>query len=228
MIHVSATDCRALDQTVDVDPSAGATLDGALPSDRFVLFRGPEGSPGWYRAGLAVWLPGGSMYGSPPETYKADFGAMTGVAVDAGLVDRWFAAHVNAGYAGGAFRRKTFGTNFALPDSAKASWERLELRAGPRFPFNAAALGLGLSFGVQEVDVEGVLKGVPTGVGGAFAELDVQPLCDWGVFGLFQVQAATWHNGDPEIGLQIGAFYEPNPRCQRARGAPSGLRATAR
>ncbi len=153
-VRVAITDCRATDVTVNVDAQAGARIDGALESDRFVLFRGPLGSPGWFRLALSLWMPGGEAQDHMPETYIGKFASVAGTAVEAGLVGRWFGATVSGAYGKGSFHRNSFDSHYALPDPAKVTWDQLSLRFGPRFPFNVVALGLGVSIGVEELDLE--------------------------------------------------------------------------
>jgi hypothetical protein len=222
-IRVNINDCYALDQVVEVDAVKGADVTGALQSSRFVLFRGPQGSPGAYRAGLAFWKAAGNANEAVPEHYSSKGLAVTGAAFDVGLVARWFAVFLNGAYGTGTFARESFNTHYALPNPANVTWERLLLRLGPRFPFNTAALGLGPLAGIEEIDLDKVRTGKPSGLVGAFVELDVQPLCDWGAFALGDFQKPTDKN-DVSGGLQFGVFFEPNAECRRERTTSFGLR----
>ena len=222
-VRVGITDCRATDVAVNVDANAGARIDGALESDRFVLFRGPIGSPGWFRLALDMWLPAATVQDRTPETYTGKFSSVVGTALEAGLVSRWFGTYVNGAFGKGSFRRESFNTHYALPDNASVTWDQLSLRFGPRIPFNMVALGLGGSVGVQELDLDKVRTGKKWGVGGAFVQLDVQPFCDWGLFALGQFEKPF--NDDRPIGaMQTGFYFQPNARCRRERAAQIGLK----
>jgi hypothetical protein len=221
-LRVSITDCKTIEQPVSVDASKGADVYGALPSDRFILVRGPQGSPGWFRAAVGMWFPGGDARDSMPESYGGNVLGVTGVALGVGIVDRWVGLYLDGAYGSGSFRRNSFNTRYALPDPTNVSWERLQLRFGPRFPFNVVALGFGGSFGIEEVDLDSVRTGKPTAVAGGFGELDVQPLCDWGLFALGSVEKPT-NDDEPYGALQLGVFFQPNSRCRAERATQVGL-----
>jgi hypothetical protein len=229
-IRVAIADCKPLELAVDIDPLRGADVAGALPSDRAFPVRGPEGSPGWYRLGVAFWSPGwgSKIRSNVPENYVGGAFSASGVALEAGLVDRWVAAYVNAGFAQGSLQRDTHASHYALPEQASTSYKRLSLRVGPRFPLSAVALGLGAHVGVEEVDLQGVRTGHPSlaGVVGGYFEVDVQPLCDWGILATLGVDKPT-DDDDVSASLQLGAFFEPNPRCRRERATMPGLKSAA-
>jgi hypothetical protein len=223
-LRVSLPECRSLDATATVDPIKGADVTGALESSHFLFFRGPQGAPGWFRAGVGLWKTAGNADVHTPERYKSQGLAVTGAALDVGLVGRWFGLFINGAYGSGTFARETFVSNYALPAAAHTTWERLLLRLGPRFPFNRAALGFGPLIGVEEIDLALVRTGKPSAIFGAFAELDVQPLCDWGLFALGSFEKPGDQN-DPSGGVQLGIFFEPNAECRRAQSTAFGLRA---
>ncbi len=222
-IRVSASDCRSADQAIVVDPVQGADVTGALESSRFILFRGPQGSPGWFRAAADLWLGDGEVQDSIPEHYSSKGLSVAGLGLEAGIVSRWFGFYIQGGLGGGDFRRETHNSNYALPEQTHASWERLLIRLGLRIPFNLVALGFGPLAGAEEIDLTGVRTGVPAAVGGGFAEIDVQPLCDWGIFALGTFEKSS--NEDQGSGsFGIGAFWEPNGRCRDERATTFGLR----
>ena len=224
-VRVSITDCRAMDAVVNVDARLGAKLEGALESDKFVLFKGPAGSPGSLRVALGLWMPGGGVRDRVPEYYDGKFADVLGMSIEAGLVSRWFALYADGAYGKGSFKRDSFNTHYALPDKANVVWNQLAWRFGPRIPFNVIALGLGVSIGVQELDLEQVRTGKKTGVGGFYGQLDIQPLCDFGLFALGHFQKPF--SDDRPIGaLQTGLFYQPNARCRKERATKLGLNAT--
>jgi hypothetical protein len=224
-IRVRITDCQPRDTAIDVDPTRGADVSGALESSKFILFRGPQGSPGWFRGSAGLWLAGGEAQAHAPEHYSSHGLSVTGIALDVGLVDRWFGLYFNAAYGAGSFTRDTFNdTVHVLPSTASVTWEQLFMRLGPRFPFNVAAIGFGPLIGIHELDLDKVRTGKPAAIFGSFTEIDVQPLCDWGVFALGHVAKPS--DDDQAVGgIQIGAFWEPNARCRWERATKFGLRA---
>jgi hypothetical protein len=223
-IRVTITDCTSRDQAIVVDPVRGASVSGALESSKFVLFRGPMGSPGWFRAGVGVWLASASVRDNVPEEYRGKGPSITGAAAEVGAVTRWFGVYVNGAYGAGSLPRSTFNTNYALPNPAHVTFDQLILRFGPRFPFNLVSLGLGPSIGIEEVDLDQVRTGKKAGVIGAYGEIDVAPLCDWGLFGHGGIEKPT-NQDEPSGTLQFGVFFEPNARCRTERATAYGLQA---
>jgi hypothetical protein len=222
-IRVGVTECRSVEATVVVDPIKGADITGALESSRFVLFRGPQGSPGALRLSGGVWLGGGEAQDSMPEHYSSHNLSVTGLALEVGIVGRWFGLYLQGGLGGGSFSRETFNTNYALPDPAHVSWERLFMRLGPRIPLNRVAVSFGPLAGIEEIDLENVRVGHPAGIAGAFGEIDVQPICDWGIFAMGTGEKSS--NGDQGSGtFALGVFWEPNGRCREEQATKHGLR----
>jgi hypothetical protein len=222
-LRIIITDCRPDDVTVNVDVQKGADVTGALQSDRFILSRGPVGSPGLGRVGLGLFMPLGDVRDRVPERYRGDFGGVVGATVDLGLVARWFGVFAQASFGKGSFARDSYATHYALPEQAKASWSQFSLRLGPRFPFHSVALGLGIEFGMQQLNLNQVRTGVSSGISGVFTELDIQPFCDFGLFSLAKVEKPL--NDDKVIGsLSTGLYYQPSSRCRRERATVMGLR----
>jgi hypothetical protein len=221
-LRVSVTECRALDATVQVDPQKGADVSGALDLDRVLLLRGPLGSPGWYRLALGLWMPGGAVRTEVPEKYSGKFGDVIGTSVEAGLMGRWFAVYAQGAYGKGSFHRDSHDTHYALPEAANVSWSQFSLRMGPRFPFNSVALAFGVGMGVQELDLDQVRTGKKTGVASSYGELDVQPFCDWGLFGTGKVEKPM---NDDRVGgaMHLGVYFQPSARCHKERTTPIGL-----
>lgn len=225
-VRVGITDCRALDVPVTVNARTGARIDGALESDRFVLFRGPLGTPGWFRLALGLWMPSGTVQDHAPEKYTGSFSNVVGGLFEAGLVSRWFGFAIGGATAKGSFRRESFETHYALPDRATVTWNQFSLRVGPRIPFNSVALGLGTSLGIQDLDLDQVRTGKKSGIGGAFGQIDVQPLCDWGLFARGQVEK-PFNKDQAVAAMQAGFYYQPNARCRKERATRFGLKTTA-
>jgi hypothetical protein len=227
VIRLSITDCTSLEQAVDVDPVKGADLTGALESNRFILVKGPLGSPGGRRVALGLWMAGaGSLKQNMPESYDTEGLSMTGVALDLGLTARWFGFYVNGAYASGSIHRESFNTNYALPNPAHATAEMAAMRFGPRFPFNVVSFGFGPTMGIEEVNVDQVRTGKPAGIFGGYFEIEIAPLCDWGLFALANANKPT-DDDQVYFGAQFGVFFEPNSRCRTERSTPYGLHTNA-
>ena len=222
-IRVSITDCAAREQGIVVDPVKGASISGALESNRFILVRGPEGTPGPFRAAVGTWLASAGVSDSAPEAYTRHGVAVSGAVAEVGAVVRWFAVYLDGAYGAGSLTRSSFNTHYALPSTAHVTWDQLVLRFGPRFPFHTVSLGFGPLVGVEEVDVAQVRTGVKAAVLGAYGEIDVAPLCDWGVFAQGGAQKPT-NDDDASASFQFGVFFAPNPRCRTERRTQYGLR----
>ncbi len=224
-LRIEITDCLPREVKVDVDPVKGAVVTGALESDRFVLLRGPQGTPGRLRAGVGLWTAFSGETKNTPDRYATNGLDMKGVVLDLGLVARWYGLFLDGSWGSGPFARKSFTTHYALPNPANVSWKRLLVRTGPRFPFYLASLGLGPLLGVQSVDIDQVRTGKLSGIVGGYFEVDVEPLCDWGLFATGSLEKPT-SNDEPSGVLQVGFFYGPNRACHKDRSTPIGLRAS--
>jgi hypothetical protein len=224
-LRIEITDCVPRDVKVDVDPAKGADVTGALESDRFVLLRGPQGTPGRLRAGAGLWMAFAGDTKNTPERYGTNGLDVKGAVLDLGLVYRWYGLFLDGSWGSGSFARKTFTTHYALPNPASVSWKRFLVRTGPRFPFYLASLGFGPLLGIESVDIDKVRTGKPSGIFGGYVELDVQPLCDWGLFASGTLEKPT-DNDEPSVAVQIGLFYGPNLACHKERSTPFGLRAS--
>ncbi len=223
-LRVSVAGCAPRELAVVVDPVKGASISGALESSKFILLQGPEGAPGWARAAVGAWLAGASAKANVPEHYTKPGISISGAFAEVGAVTRWFALYLDGAYAAGSLPRSTFSTHYALPDPAHVTSGQLALRFGPRFPFNAVSVGFGPLIGLGQVNVDQVRTGGLTGIVGAYGEVDVAPLCDWGVFGQGGVEKPT-NDDDASASVQFGVFFAPNPRCRTERGTRYGLRA---
>jgi len=223
VIRVSITDCTSLEQAVDVDPAKGADLTGALESSRSVLVKGPLGSPGGYRVGLGLWEAGWShLKQDMPEEYSQQGFTVKGLSLDAGLVGRWFDFFLEGAYGSGSIARQTFNTNYALPNQAHVTWSQMLMRFGPRFPFNVVSLGFGPTMGIEEENVDQVRSGKPVGIFGGYVEIEVAPVCDWGLFLQSSLDKQTTSDSG-YLTEQFGVFFEPNSRCRTERSTPYGL-----
>jgi hypothetical protein len=224
-LRVEITGCLPREVKVVVDPVTGADVTGALESDRFILLQGPQGTPAKLRAGLGLSLAASWDTKNTPERYATNGLDVKGAVLDLGVVGRWYGVFLDASWGSGSFARKTFDTHYALPDPASVSWKRLLVRAGPRFPFNLASLGLGPLVGIEAVDIDQVRTGKPSGIVGGYVEVDVQPVCDWGLFATGSLEKPT-NDDQPSFVLQVGVFYGPNRACHRERSTPIGLSAS--
>jgi len=232
-LRLRATGCVSDEQRITVDPVTGDDVEGALQLDKNTLLKGSQGTPGWGRVGVAFWMP--TLVGSyplAPDNYGDHAGSFAGVAVDAGLVRRWFSADLALGYAAGSLTRGTSNSNYALPSNASSDVVRGLLRLGPRFPFNVVSFGLGAAVGLEQVNVDGVKTG---GIGptlGSYVELVVQPFCSFGFFAMGDVSfdfASGFSNGNVFgfASLQLGAFFGPSSACRDERNTAFGLREKA-
>jgi hypothetical protein len=241
-IRARVPDCRSLETGVSVDPSQGADVTGALPSDTALLLRGPQGAPGHWRVGLDLWMfrptfSGGGVFQTKdmPDAYRGGLGTATGAALEGSFVTRWFGAYLQTAWGSGSAQRASYGSNFALPATADVSAYETTARASFRVPFNVVAWNIGPEAGVLEFKMKDVLTKYQ-GVFGFWTGLDVQPLCDWGARALFDVAFATAmsdggggnHGGSPVGTVQFGVFWEPNVRCQRERSTDFSLHAGGR
>ncbi|HEY2511617.1 MAG TPA: PEGA domain-containing protein, partial [Polyangiaceae bacterium] len=105
-LRLRSRGCLLAERSIAIAQPSGGDVSGALELDKPVLFKGPQGSPGWGRVGAALWMPfSGSIEHDIPESYRADAGSLTGVAVDVGLVTRWFSFGLDYAYAGGSAKR---------------------------------------------------------------------------------------------------------------------------
>jgi hypothetical protein len=226
-IRVAITGCYGYDVRFDVDPLKGADIAGALETSRFVLVRGPQGSPGWFQATLGLWLAGGNAKTNVPETYASRGISVVGEALELGATGRWFGYYMGGAYGTGSFNRTTFNTNYALPSSAGVKWDRLWLRFGPRFPFNVVSFGFGARFGWEEVDVDQVRTGKSDGEGGGYFEVNFEPICDWGAFLNLSVDK-PFNDDDVSGSAQFGILWAPSPTCHKERDTDFGLKSRAR
>jgi len=224
-VRVRIPGCDSLEVPVDVDAAKGADISGSLYSDTFVLFRGPQGSPGRFRVGLGTAMFATGATKSTPEEYGSGLGAVKGVVLNGAIVGRWLGVSLEGAYGSGTVHRETFSTNYALPDPGSASVVTGVLRIGPRIPFNVATLSFGAQVGLEELNIDKVRTGSLSPLGGGWAGLDIQPLCDWGVSALGGF-AANQDNGIATF--QIGIFFEPNAQCRRSRATEHGLRPAPR
>ncbi len=235
-VVVRLPDCEPAEVDVHVADASGADVVGVLRPE-LSLLRGPAGRPNWGRLGVALWnvraLDSFNNYGhvsisSGYVHYKPN---VTGALVQPALAFRWWTLGLDLGYAGGT----TTLTGDIPPGSASSftdrptTWIRAGLRAGARFPFHFAALMLGVGGGYDNVAVSeiphspvassgSVAKTAPGGAyAGGWATLDVQPFCDWSLFGSFNFDVllpeASTGNALTGMGLSAGVAYQPNHAC---------------
>ena len=218
-VRAALLGCYGYDVQVDVDPVKGADLSGALETSRGTLVRGPQGTPGWFQAGVGLWLAGGSVKTSVPDHYASRGISVVGETAHVGLVDRWFGWYVDFGYGAPArSTRTTFDSHPGLlPDSVGVKWMRLDTRFGPRFPFNVVSLGFGPKVGWEKVDLTGVRTDTSQGFGGGYFEVAFEPICDWGAFLNLSVDK-PFNNDDASeqraVRLHLGAEPLVPPRAR--------------
>ena len=229
--RVALPGCYGYDIQLDVDPVKGADISGALETSRFVLVQGPQGTPGWFQVALGTWLAGGTAKTDAPDTYASRGISVVGGSLDLGAVDRWFGYYVDWSYGTGSFNRKTFNASpssggGSLPSSAGVTWNRLDTRFGPRFPFNVVSLGFGPKIGWEEVDIQQVRTGKSAGFGGGYFDVNFEPICDFGLFLDLSVDK-PFNDDDASGSAQFGVLWAPSPSCHRERDTNFGLRPQA-
>lgn len=59
-------------------------------------------------------------------------------------------------------------------------------------------------------------------MGGLFSELDIQPLCDFGLFAMAKFDKPF---GDEQAvgSIHTGLYFQPNARCRKERASVPGL-----
>ena len=243
--------CQPSEAAVEVAPSSGGDLRGALHSDSPFLVRGPAGNPDWGRAAIALWMP--SSIGEPGGTRLAGEAAAalggtsyaprgTGILFQPGLVFRWWMMMLELGHAQGTPELAGQPVNkspeiLARVSSADMSWTRAGYRVGVRFPFHYAALGLGLGAGYDNLRFTGLGPGIQWEQShnmylSSWALLDMHVFCDWpahvGVGVEARMPQADWDNKRGTLGLQFGVAYQPNKTCKTERSTPYQIGGRAR
>ena len=202
-------------------------MAGALESDTPTILAGPQGTPGHWRigAGVSIFRPGDDIqYKNMPDSYGGGFASVNGGFVEGALLWRWFGVTMQWTYDVGSVQRKTYNSNYLLPSSPSYEVFSWMVRPGFRVPFNVVALSLGPEAGLTHISIDQVYGGPQAEVGG-FVAVDVQPFCDWGLTASGDLGALTdASNGSPLVNaVNIGLFFEPNPRCRRERSTRFGL-----
>jgi hypothetical protein len=215
-------ECASLETPVTVEAASGAAVTGALRSDTALLLRGPQGAPGFWRAGIDLWLvsPGRFQTSGAPEAYQAGLGA-TGASIGGAIVTRWFGLFLQSALGAGTVQRATFTTHYALPQSASVTAFATTVRPAFRVPLDVVSLDLGVSTGTYEMNVSQVNTGTLQVSAGLWAGLDFQPTCDWG--GRVAIDYSAVTNASPVVTFQAGVFFEPNRRCRQERSTRFGL-----
>jgi len=230
-VRVESDECTSMEQTVDI--SSSTKIDASLPiADP--TWMGPSGAPNGFTIGLlgfhttlpsslhsglhSQWAPAGSTFG-------VDATSTYGVAITAGYVHRFFAAHFDLDVALGS--APATGTN---ADGTTTSFDahlgmiETDARVGLRYPMGNVTLEGGGGFGygmwiagdgsVGESSfgsTEKMTLDVPL-----WASVTFKPTCDLGVeFG------ATYHldpldGDDSTTMLTAGLVFEPNGACSRS------------
>jgi hypothetical protein len=229
--------CESIQGPVTVTRPEGDDVEGAMELDKNILFKGPQGTPGWGRVGVAFWAP--FVIGTTdhlPGTYTVNPFSMQGVDVDVGVVTRWFSMGLEFAYGTGSGAAtlqpgnnsgNNGGGNFVLPSTASVNVTRGSLRLGPRFPFHTVALGFGPQIGVEQVNFQGVQTGGVGAAPGLYTELVVQPFCYFGFY--VKGDAAYDTNVQGAIAsMAFGAIFNPSSACMKERTTRFGMREKAR
>jgi hypothetical protein len=115
----------------------------------------------------------------------------------------------------------------AAVDKPPVSWLRAGIRVGARFPFNVAALHLGVGAGYDNIAFTKLPPGLSWNdagsvYGSAWTMVDVHVLCDVPLFAGFHIDVHP-DRGDATYGLQFGAAFQPNRVCHAERSTPYEL-----
>jgi hypothetical protein len=89
------------------------------------------------------------------------------------------------------------------------------------------SVGFGPSFAFDWVNVDQVRTGKSDAAFGGYFEIDVQPLCDWGLYAMPLIEKPISDQG-PYYGTQFGAFFGPSGDCHKERETLFGLHSQAK
>lgn len=230
--------CKEESTSVMAD-TTGAEVHGVLRSNSSLLTRGPAGAPNGFRIAAGFWMPrtfAGAYAREPSYAAGAEnaYGDLQygisakGLLLQPALAFRWWTLGVDFGIADGDASRQgdvsvsTAAINSAT-NQAHVSWIRAGMRAGARFPFNVAALSLGIAGGYDNVLVDNTAPGTSfadqrsNAYFGGFATVDIQALCDWPVYVGLNMEDRLGREAVGMWGLVIGAAYQPSSTCKVER-----------
>jgi hypothetical protein len=252
LVHVVADGCEPRDTTVDVPEGGVAEVRGMLPPSNHWLGDSPAGSPDGWRVSAGVlestttfaqyqnffasgYLGSGTAngigsIGSLPMT-------LVGPSASLGLHGRWLTALLDARFQLGRVTGSSTSSGQSVPfDSTLSEWT-LGVRPGVRLPLVIAALsaGVGLHLGQYffSPDAAGAGQSGLFWSVSAWAAIDAQPFCEWGLQ-LGTATSADNYSVSSSIGpgnssvttLWLHATYTPNTMCQRARAGQFGIEGT--
>ncbi len=220
-------DCESLETSVAVDPVKGGDVAGALESDTPTMLAGPQGTPGHWRvgAGVSMYRPGDSCSSRTCRTATKEISRRSmarswrGRCCGAGSASRRCSRTTSARCSG----RPTIRTTL-LPSSPNLDIFSWTVRPGSACPSTWWRSRSGRRRG-SRTTASTKLYGGPQAELGGFVAVDVQPFCDWGVTASGDLGAVTGNSQGARLAntVNIGLFFEPNPRCRRERSTRFGL-----
>jgi hypothetical protein len=247
-VRVAATGCTAEETTVDAPLGAHASITGMLPGTHLYFSASPAGSPtGWrVSAGVATLSESFSTYSAffqPPSgtlvLNEPINMTLAGPMVSGGLQGRWAELLGDVRVLTASTGNLQLGSKSSVPAGSTAASSltvvAVNLRPGARLPLFFGALTSGLTLGTGRYAFS------PSNLGpgqsaaffdlGAWAALDVKPLCDWALQGGIGYDLTSFSG--PDTGATGGVMswvhlvYEPNVTCTRAHEGAFKIEATS-
>jgi hypothetical protein len=225
-VHVAALGCESRDADVDAPDGGSATVTGSLPPSDTWFNGSPAGSHDGWRLSAGV-IESSITFGSFGNFFQQKVDVQTpvamplfGASVATGFEGRWFTGLFDA-----RFQTAHTGTVANGPNlnTTLSQWTA-GLRPGLRVPLYIAAVSAGVGGHAGEYFFSPQGGAARSGLllsASAWAAIDVQPLCEWGL----QVAMATSTDGYEQIGANVGndsvttfwahATFTPNSACKR-------------
>ncbi len=247
-LELRAPGCLPAVVTANVRDPDGTQIDGALAPPDGALAHGPTGSPDGWSVGVGLWAGALVQDDLYSDVFAGQVGALApphgssiaaiGPALDASWTWRWMVVRGSASLSWGDASGSAAGVEAPVTKNAFGSWStaahltqyRFGARVGPRLPLGVVALsaGAGVALGVENVSASEWQSNVTHvgALGGAWAALDVKPLCDWALTATLDddfVSSTAWH----DVGAAVTVGYQPNARCRGEAATQYGVREEA-
>jgi hypothetical protein len=246
-VRVGVTGCTAEETSIDASLGGHASITGMLPSTHLYFYGSPAGSPtGWrVSAGVATLSESFSSYSTffqPPSGTLALNEpvnmTLVGPMVSGGLQGRWAEFLGDVRVLTASTGKVPLAATSTVPAGSTAASSltivALNLRPGARLPLFFGALSSGFTLGTGRYAFSPSNLGPGQSSGffdiGAWAALDIKPVCDWALQGGIGYDATSFSG--PATGGSGGAMtwvhlvYEPNVTCTRARAGAFQIEAT--
>jgi hypothetical protein len=229
-VHVAALGCESLDAVVDAPDGGAATVEGALPPSDTWLNGSPAGSHDGWRLSAGVIESSVTFhdYNNFFQTFVQNPSApvgipLVGASVATGFEGRWVTGLIDARFQAGHTGTVDTTSNGPNYNATLSQWT-VGVRPGLRLPLYIAALSAGVGGHVGEYYFSPQAGASRSGLllsGSAWAAVDVQPVCEWGL----QVAMATSSDGYEQLGagptpdavttFWLHATFTPNAICKR-------------